>query len=173
MLLVKGFVRNAFDFSMSRANSEFQQAVIRLVILASITVYFSLHYYLTGQEDILKQPVGFLTIYDFVAIFILLSFKIFPDSSHIRRSFTLLADLTFLSFTLHIGGDEATILVAGPLPTPHRSYHHYRCPPKWHSPYTWETEATMDWRPNAMEWRQGLHPWSTVQQPVCPSPKQL
>lgn len=109
MLLVNNLSRNAFDFSRSRGNSEFQQAVIRLVILASITVYFSLHYYLSGQEDILRQPVGFLTIYDFVAIFILFSFKIFPDSSHIRRSFTLLADLTFLSFTLHIGGDEATI----------------------------------------------------------------
>jgi two-component system sensor histidine kinase RpfC len=102
-------VRSVFEFPKSRANAEFQQAVIRLVILASITVYFSLHYYLTGQEDILKQPVGFLTIYDFVAIFILFSFKPFPDASHVRRSFTLLTDLTFLSFTLHIGGNEATI----------------------------------------------------------------
>ena len=102
-------VRRSFEFPKSHANSEFQQAVIRLVILSSITVYFSLHYYLTGQEDILKQPVGFLTIYDFVAIFILFSFKTFPGASHIRRSFTLLTDLTFLSFTLHIGGDEATI----------------------------------------------------------------
>jgi two-component system sensor histidine kinase RpfC len=107
--MVSTLVRRAFEFPKSHENSEFQQAVIRLVILASITVYFSLHYYLTGQEDILKQPVGFLTIYDIVAIFILFSFKLFPGTSHIRRSFTLLSDLTFLSFTLHIGGDEATI----------------------------------------------------------------
>jgi two-component system sensor histidine kinase RpfC len=100
---------NVFEFPRSRTNAEFQQAVIRLVILASITVYFSLHYYLSGQENILNQPVGFLTIYDFLAILILFSFKIIPGTSHIRRSFTLLADLTLLSFTLHIGGDEATI----------------------------------------------------------------
>jgi two-component system sensor histidine kinase RpfC len=100
---------NVFEFPRSSTNSEFQQAVIRLVILASITVYFSLHYYLSGQENILNQPVGFLTIYDFLAILILFSFKIIPGTSHIRRSFTLLSDLTLLSFTLHIGGDEATI----------------------------------------------------------------
>ncbi len=101
--------RNTFEFPDSRTNSEFQQAVIRLVILSSITVYFSLHYYLSGYENILNQPVGLLTIYDFIAILILFSFKAIPGTSHTRRSFTLLADLTLLSFTLHIGGDEATI----------------------------------------------------------------
>lgn len=107
--MVQTLARSIFEFPNSRANSEFQQAVIRLVILSSITVYFSLHYYLSGQDNILNQPVGFLTIYDFIAILILFSFKAIPGSSHIRRSFTLLADLTLLSFTLHIGGDEATI----------------------------------------------------------------
>jgi two-component system sensor histidine kinase RpfC len=107
--MVKRLARSIFEFPNSRANSEFQQAVIRLVILSSITVYFSLHYHLSGQENILNQPVGFLTIYDFIAILILLSFKAVPGTSHTRRSFTLLADLTLLSFTLHIGGDEATI----------------------------------------------------------------
>ena len=105
MLLVTKLARDAFEFTKSRTNAEFQQAVIRLVILASITVYFSLHYYLTDRENILSQPLGFLTIYDFIAILILFSFKVIPGVSHIRRSFTLLADLTLLSFTLHIAGD--------------------------------------------------------------------
>ena len=98
-----------FEFPNSRSNGEFQQAVIRLVILSAITVYFSLHYYVTGQANILEQPIGFLTIYDFTAILILYSFKFIPGASHTRRAFTLLADLTLLSFTLHIGGDEATL----------------------------------------------------------------
>jgi two-component system sensor histidine kinase RpfC len=102
-------IRGIFEFPHARSNGEFQQAVIRLVILAAITVYFSTHYYLTEQNNILEQPIGFLTIYDFTAILILFSFKITPGVSHIRRSFTLLADLTLLSFTLHIGGDEATL----------------------------------------------------------------
>jgi two-component system, sensor histidine kinase RpfC len=101
--------RFLFEFPNARSNGEFQQAVIRLVILASITVYFSSHYYITKQTNILEQPIGFLTIYDFIAILILYSFKLIPGTSHTRRSFTLLADLTLLSFTLHIGGDEATL----------------------------------------------------------------
>jgi len=102
-------IRGVFEFPRSRTTGEFQQAVIRLVILAAITVYFSSHYYITQQPNILEQPIGFLTIYDFTAILILFSFKLVPGTSHIRRSFTLLADLTLLSFTLHIGGDEATL----------------------------------------------------------------
>lgn len=101
--------KNVYEFPHSRSNSEFQQAAIRLVILAAITVYFSLHYHVTEQVNILEQPIGFLTIYDFIAILILYSFKVIPGESHIRRSFTLLSDLTLLSFTLHIGGDEATL----------------------------------------------------------------
>lgn len=103
------FSKLLFEFPNSRSNGEFQQAVIRLVILAAITVYFSSHYYMTKQANILEQPIGFLTIYDFTAILILYSFKFIPGISHTRRSFTLLADLTLLSFTLHIGGDEATL----------------------------------------------------------------
>ena len=98
-----------FEFPRARANGEFQQAAIRLVILSAITVYFSSHYYITKQANILDQPIGFLTIYDFIAILILYSFKFIPGVSHTRRAFTLLADLTLLSFTLHIGGDEATL----------------------------------------------------------------
>jgi two-component system sensor histidine kinase RpfC len=90
------------------SHGEYQQAVIRLIILSSITVYFSLHYYLIGTNNILEQPIGFLTIYDFIAIFILISFKFAPKQSHPRRSFTLIADLTLLSSTLYIGGATAT-----------------------------------------------------------------
>ena len=101
--------RKLFEFSESYGSAEFQQAVIRLVILSSITVYFSIHYSLGLEGNILDQPVGFLTIYDFIAIFILSTFKYIPRKSHLRRSFTLLSDLTFLSFTLHYGGDVATL----------------------------------------------------------------
>jgi two-component system sensor histidine kinase RpfC len=102
--LVKSFI--AFDEDPSLG--EYQQAVIRLVILASITVYFSLHYYLIGESNILEQPIGYLTVYDFIAIFILVTFKFLPEKSHIRRIFTLISDLTLLSSTLYIGGATAT-----------------------------------------------------------------
>ncbi|MGD8631253.1 MAG: ATP-binding protein, partial [Gammaproteobacteria bacterium] len=102
-------LKNFIEYPESRSCGEFQQAVIRIIILSSITVYFSLHYFITNQANILEQPVGFLTIYDLIAVLILFSFKFVPTTSHTRRIFTLLADLTFLSFTLHIGGDEATL----------------------------------------------------------------
>lgn len=98
-----------FEFPNSRGSGEFQQAAIRLVILSIITVYLSSHYAFTEQANILDQPVGFLTIYDFIAILILASFKLWPHETHYRRAFTLVSDLSFLSLTLHYGGDEATI----------------------------------------------------------------
>ena len=101
--------RGLLGFRNIKAVADFQQAVIRLVILSSITIYFSLHYYLAGQANILEQPIGHLTIYDAISILILYSFKIYPDVSHIRRGFTLVADLTLLSATLYIGGAAATL----------------------------------------------------------------
>ncbi len=100
---------SVFEFPDSRGNGEFEQAAIRLIILSAITVYLSLHYTLNGQPNILEQPVGFLTSYDAIAILILISFKLYRDDSKLRRGFTLLLDLSFLSLTLHYGGDEATI----------------------------------------------------------------
>lgn len=90
-------------------NAEFEQAAIRVVILSAITVYLSLHYTLSGLPNILEQPVGYLTLYDLIAILILISLKLHPEASPLRRGFTLLSDLTLLSLTLHYGGDEATI----------------------------------------------------------------
>ncbi|MDH3527129.1 MAG: ATP-binding protein [Gammaproteobacteria bacterium] len=92
------------DFS----EGEYHQSIIRLVILASITIYFSLHYYLSGEYSLIEQDLGFLTVYDLIAIFILFSFKYYPNKSHIRRVFTLVSDLTLLSLTLHIGSEAAT-----------------------------------------------------------------
>ena len=98
-----------FEFPNVTAVGDFQQAVIRLVILASITIYFSLHYYLAGEANILEQPIGLLTTYDAISVLILFSFKPFPNVSHFRRSFTLVADLSLLSATLFIGGAAATL----------------------------------------------------------------
>ena len=81
-----------FEFPNVKAVADFQQAVIRLVILASITIYFSLHYHLAGEANILEQPIGLLTAYDAISILILFSFKPFPNVSHFRRSFTLVSE---------------------------------------------------------------------------------
>jgi two-component system sensor histidine kinase RpfC len=104
-----GSIGRLFVFPNVKAIGDFQQAVIRVVILSSITIYFSLHYHLAGQANILEQPIGHLTIYDAISILILFSFKVYPEVSHSRRAFTLIADLTLLSATLYIGGAAATL----------------------------------------------------------------
>lgn len=104
-----GRIAGVFRFHNVVAVEDFQQAVIRVVILALITGYFSLHYHLAGQPSLLEQPIGLLTVYDAISIFILFSFKAYPDVSHLRRMFTLFADLTLLSATLYIGGEAATL----------------------------------------------------------------
>jgi len=90
-------------------SGEYQQAVIRIIILAAITIYFSIHYWVTDNGNILDHSVGFLTIYDLIAILLLGTFIYAPQKSDIRRSFTLLSDITFLSFTLHYGDEAATL----------------------------------------------------------------
>lgn len=101
---IKAYLALPKDFS----EGEYHQAIIRLIILASITIYFSFHYYLSGEFSLVEQDLGFLTAYDFIAILILLSFKYHPNKSHTRRVFTLVSDLSLLSLTLHIGSDAAT-----------------------------------------------------------------
>ena len=105
---ITSLVKEFITFKEDPSVGEYQQAVIRLIILASITVYFSLHYYFLGFNNLLEQPIGFLTVYDFIAIFILISFRYIPGKSHTRRTFTLVADITLLSSTLYIGGATAT-----------------------------------------------------------------
>jgi len=99
---------NFFSAPNDKSGGEFQQAIIRLIILSSITIYFSIHFYVSGEPSLIDQPIGILATYDFIAILILFSFKLIPGKSHIRRTFTLIADLTLLSLTLHIGNEAAT-----------------------------------------------------------------
>ena len=101
---IKAFLTLPKDFS----EGEYHQAIIRLVLLSSITIYFSLYYYLSGEYSLIEQDIGFLTAYDFIAILLLFSFKYYPSKSHARRTFTLVSDLSLLSLTLHIGSDTAT-----------------------------------------------------------------
>lgn len=104
-----GGIGRAFNFQNVVAVADFQQAVIRVFILALITIYFSIHYHYSAQAKLLEQPVGYLTIYDAISLLILFSFKFYPDENHARRVFTLFADLTLLSATLYFGGAAATL----------------------------------------------------------------
>lgn len=90
--------------------SEYQQAVIRVVILSATFVYFVSIYYLSGTQSISSQPVLILVSLFFAGSLLnILSFRYIPGKCITRRVITLLVDLTVLSYGLHIGGSAATV----------------------------------------------------------------
>ncbi|HYQ73405.1 MAG TPA: response regulator [Gammaproteobacteria bacterium] len=91
-------------------SSEFQQAVIRVVILTAILAYFILRYYISGITGITSQPMVVLVGLFLAGSFLnLLSFIPIPDKCHARRVVTLLVDTSVLSYGLHIGGSSSTV----------------------------------------------------------------
>ena len=90
--------------------SEYQQAVIRVVILSATFIYFVSIYYLSGTQSISSQPVLILVSLFFAGSLLnILSFRYIPGKCITRRVITLLVDLSVLSYGLHIGGSAATI----------------------------------------------------------------
>ena len=98
-----------YDLS-DEGSSEFQQAVIRVIILSAILTYFILRYYLNGVTGIPTQPMVVLVGLFLAGSFInLLSFSLIPGKCHTRRVVTLLVDTSVLSYGLHIGGSLSTV----------------------------------------------------------------
>lgn len=91
-------------------SSEYQQAVIRVVILSAIFIYFVSIDYLSGIHPITSQPMVILVGTFFAGSLLnILSFRFIPGKCITRRVITLLVDLSVLSFGLHIGGSAATV----------------------------------------------------------------
>ena len=91
-------------------SSEFQQAVIRVVILTAILGYFITRYHITGVTSIATQPMVVLVgLFLAGSLLNLLSFKPIPSKCHSRRIITLLIDTSVLSYGLHIGGSSSTV----------------------------------------------------------------
>ena len=92
---------------------EREQSLLRVAIVGIVLTYFISHHYLVGIQDIFSQPVVILVgLYEISTILVLLSFKIVPGKSHIRRVYTLCMDLVVLSYGLHFGQDAATVFFA-------------------------------------------------------------
>ena len=111
-----GFIRKALksqtlSYSLTdEGSSEFQQAVIRVVILSAIFIYFVSIYYVNGVHDIATEPMVILVGTFFAGSLVnILSFRYIPGKCITRRIITLLVDLSVLSYGLHIGGSAATV----------------------------------------------------------------
>ncbi|MEZ5541695.1 MAG: ATP-binding protein [Pseudomonadota bacterium] len=90
--------------------SEFQQAIIRVVILSATLAYFIARSYIHGSHNISTEPMVVLVSLFVAASFAnILSFRFVPDRCPVRRTLTLLVDLSVLSYGLHLGEDASTI----------------------------------------------------------------
>jgi len=94
----------------AEGTSEYQQAVIRVVILSVIFIYFVSINYLNDVQSVLTQPMVVLVGTFFAgSLMNILSFRLIPGKCVTRRVLTLLIDISVLSYGLHIGGSAATI----------------------------------------------------------------
>ena len=102
---------HALSYSLTEeGSSEFQQAVIRVVILSAIFIYFVTVYHINGVHDISSEPMVILVGTFFAgSLMNILSFRFVPGKCISRRIITLLVDLSVLSYGLHIGGSAATV----------------------------------------------------------------
>ncbi|TNG03020.1 MAG: response regulator, partial [Gammaproteobacteria bacterium] len=92
------------------SSGEFEQAVIRVIILSLVLLYFTGHYYHLNYPNILSQPMVVLVgLFVCFSLFNLLSFRVLPKKSHTRRVINLLVDLSILSYGLYLGGSAATV----------------------------------------------------------------
>jgi len=101
----------SLDYKLTQeGNSEYQQAVIRVVILSATLLYFVIRSYISGSNSISTDPMVVL-----VGIFVsasfanILSFRFVPGKCTTRRTITLIVDLSILSYGLHLGEDSSTI----------------------------------------------------------------
>jgi two-component system sensor histidine kinase RpfC len=99
------------DYELTyEGRNEYQQAIIRLTILASTLLYFIVSHHISGDRDITSQPmVVLVSLFVAASLANILSFRYVPGLSHIRRSITLIVDLSVLSYGLHLGGSAATV----------------------------------------------------------------
>ena len=92
------------------SSGEFEQAVIRVIILSLVLLYFTGYHYFLNHADILSQPMVVLVgLFVGFSLFNLLSFRAYPGKSHTRRIINLLVDLSVLSYGLYLGGSAATV----------------------------------------------------------------
>ncbi|MGB5541603.1 MAG: histidine kinase dimerization/phospho-acceptor domain-containing protein, partial [Gammaproteobacteria bacterium] len=103
--------RPLFDYKLTQeGKSEYEQAVIRVVILCATLLYFVIHSHLSGNLAITTDPMVVLVgIFLSASLANILSFRLIPRKCTARRTITLLVDLSVLSYGLHLGEDASTI----------------------------------------------------------------
>ena len=101
---------NTLEQLKQSSAEEREQSYLRVTIVGIVLLYFIIHYHFENFTNVLSQPATILVgIYEINSLIVLLSFKVFPGKSHVRRIYTLFTDLLVLSYGLHLGQESATI----------------------------------------------------------------
>ena len=111
----RSYPKTTLEKLKKESSKEREQARARTISLPTIIAYFYFHYYPSGIEtfQIHSQPVVQLVLtYLGISLIVLFSFKLFPGKSSARRTFTLITDIGFFSYGMHLGGAEATACFA-------------------------------------------------------------
>jgi two-component system sensor histidine kinase RpfC len=90
--------------------NEYQQAIIRVIILSATLLYFVVSHLIADDGNLTSQPmVVLVSLFVAASLANILTFRAVPGLSHIRRTSTLIVDLSVLSYGLHLGGAAATV----------------------------------------------------------------
>lgn len=108
-IFASNYLRLGYELTEEGKN-EYQQAVIRVIILSATLSYFIVSHTIAGDASILTQPmVTLVGLFVAASLANILTFKHIPGISHARRTITLIVDLSVLSYGLHLGGAAATV----------------------------------------------------------------
>ena len=91
--------------SIAGDRNEWHQAVIRVLIVATVTLYLWIANLFDFHSATAEAAVALTGTYLFVSILSIASFRIWPGTSHVRRSVTLIMDLSATSFAALLGGE--------------------------------------------------------------------
>jgi len=107
--ILASYFRNDYELSEEGRN-EYQQAIIRVVILSVALLYFIISHLIADDGNLTTQPmVVLVSLFVAASLANILSFRLAPGLSHTRRTVTLIVDLSVLSYGLHLGGAAATV----------------------------------------------------------------
>lgn len=83
-----------------QASLEWEQGVIRIVIVLVVILYFILNHLFFSPDQGVSIAALAITLYFFFSLGVMLSFRFVPDGSHVRRTLTMFADHAITCFAM-------------------------------------------------------------------------
>ena len=85
--------------------NEWHQAIIRVLIVTTVSVYLTIAKAFDFHSSTAAAALVLTSSYFVLSVLSVLSFRLWPGSSHMRRCLTLVLDLTATSLAAYLGGE--------------------------------------------------------------------